>query len=57
MAFSDAVVGSVTAFHGRGLFDAELNDWQGAVASVEAFFGLFVEVAFILAFTQRFFEK
>jgi hypothetical protein len=57
MALSDAVVGSVTAFHGWGLFDAELNGWQGAVASFEAFFGVFVEVAFILAFTQRFFEK
>jgi len=57
MAFPEAVVGSVTAFHGRGLFDAKLNGWQGAVASFEAFCGLFIEVAFILAFTQRFFEK
>jgi hypothetical protein len=34
-----------------------LNDWQGAVASVEVFFGLVIEIAFIVTFTQRFFGR
>jgi hypothetical protein len=57
ISLADAFIGSVTAFHGRGLFQTELNDWQGAVASVEAFFGLIIEIAFIVTFTQRFFSR
>jgi hypothetical protein len=57
MSLADAFIGSVTAFHGRGLFNADLNNWQGAVASVEAFFGLVIEIAFIVTFTQRYFGR
>jgi uncharacterized protein YjbI with pentapeptide repeats len=53
----DAFVGSVTAFHGRGLFQEKLTSWQATVAAIEAFFGLVIEVAFIVTLTQRFFGK
>ena len=57
MLVLDSIVGSVTAFHGRGLFNSQANSWQGIIASFEAFLGLVIEVAFIVTFTQRFFGK
>jgi hypothetical protein len=54
MTLREAIVGSVTAFHGRGLFDTPLTAGQSIVAAVEAFFGLVIEVALIATFTWRF---
>ena len=57
MTFREAIVGSVTAFHGRGLFESALTPSQSLVAAVEAIFGLVIEVALIATFTWRFFGR
>lgn len=50
----DAMVLSLTLFHGRGLQPASsLTDTMRAIASVEAILGLLVEGLFIAAFTRR----
>ncbi len=53
----EAIVISMTAFHGRGFFPNQFlpGDPQAAVAAAEAFLGLIIEVSFIATFTQRFF--
>ncbi len=55
----DALVQSVTAFHGRGIFSGDFTsgDPRAYVAAIEAMFGLVIEVCFIVTFTQRFFGK
>jgi hypothetical protein len=55
----EALILSVSSFHGRGFFQPlqMLGDPVAIIASVEAIFGLFIEVAFIATFTQRFFGK
>ena len=54
MTVPDALLLSVTSFHGRGLQpSATLNDTMRAVAGVEAVGGLLVEALFIAAFTRR----
>jgi hypothetical protein len=55
----EALILSVSSFHGRGFFQPlqTLGDPVAIIASVEAVFGLFIEVAFIATFTQRFFGK
>ena len=55
----EALILSVSSFHGRGFFQPlqTLGDPVASIASVEAVFGLFIEVAFIATFTQRFFGK
>jgi hypothetical protein len=52
-----ALVFSVTSFHGRGFFPGglSLEDLITQLAAAEAVFGLFIEISFIAAFTQRFF--
>jgi hypothetical protein len=59
IAWNEAIVISMTAFHGRGFFSAvfQPGDLQAAVAAVEAFFGLLIEITFIATFTQRFFAR
>jgi uncharacterized protein YjbI with pentapeptide repeats len=59
LAWNEAVVISMTAFHGRGFFAAvfQPSDPQAAVAAVEAFIGLLIEIVFIATFTQRFFAR
>ena len=57
LTLAEAFIGSVTAFHGRGLFGIEINDLQGALAAIQAVVGLAIEVAFIATLTQRFFGK
>jgi hypothetical protein len=53
-----ATFASVAAFHGRGLApNAPVSDLAGTVASIEAFFGLVIEVCLIVTFTQRLFGK
>jgi uncharacterized protein YjbI with pentapeptide repeats len=55
----EAVVVSMTAFHGRGFFATSFSpgDPQAIAAAIEAFVGLFIEVTFIATFTQRFFSR
>jgi hypothetical protein len=55
----EALIFSVTAFHGRGFFPGpfKLSDPVTAVAALEAVVGLFIEVSFIATFTQRFFGR
>jgi hypothetical protein len=56
---NEAIVISMTAFHGRGFFSAvfQPGDLQAAVAAVEAFIGLLIEIVLIATFTQRFFAR
>jgi hypothetical protein len=51
----DALILSVTSFHGRGVQPPglHLNDVLAALSGVEAIFGLLVEGLFIAAFTRR----
>jgi hypothetical protein len=53
----EALVLSVSAFHGRGFFQPvqSLGDPVAILAAVEAVIGLFIEITFIATFTQRFF--
>ncbi len=65
----DALVYSLTSFHGRGFFpglenQASLQDPSAMLhhplvilAALEAVVGLFIEISFIATFTQRFFGK
>lgn len=59
LSWNEAIVVSMTAFHGRGFFAAvfQPGDLQAAVAAVEAFVGLLIEIVFIATFTQRFFAR
>jgi hypothetical protein len=54
-----AFIFSMTAFHGRGFFAAvfQPGDLQAAVAAVEAFIGLLIEMVFIATFTNRSFAR
>ncbi len=55
----EALIFSVTAFHGRGFFPGPfmLSDPVTALAALEAVVGLFIEISFIATFTQRFFGR
>ncbi len=55
----EALILSVSSFHGRGFFQPikSPGDPIAILASLEAIFGLFIEVSFIATFTQRFFGK
>lgn len=59
LAWNEAIVISMTAFHGRGFFPEQFHagDPQALVAAVEAFVGLLIEVTFIATLTQRLFGK
>ncbi|MGO8948935.1 MAG: pentapeptide repeat-containing protein [Ktedonobacterales bacterium] len=59
LTWNEALVVSLTAFHGRGFFATAFQpgDPQAAVAAVEAVFGLLIEITFIATFTQRFFAR
>jgi hypothetical protein len=59
LSWNEAIVVSMTAFHGRGFFSAvfQPGDLQAAVAAVEAFIGLLIEIVLIATFTQRFFAR
>ena len=61
-ALPDAVVYSLTSFHGRGFFpglgnEITLHNPLVIVAATEAVIGLFIEISFIATFTQRYFGK
>lgn len=56
----DALVFSLTSFHGRGFFpglgnETTLHNPLVVLAATEAFIGLFIEISFIATFTRRFF--
>ncbi len=54
----EAVVLSLTSFHGRGFFPQfTLGDPIAVVAALEAIVGLFIELVLIATFTQRFFAR
>jgi uncharacterized protein YjbI with pentapeptide repeats len=55
----EALIFSVTAFHGRGFFPGPftLSNPVTAFAALEAVVGLFIEISFIATFTQRFFGR
>ncbi len=59
LAWNEAIVISMTAFHGRGFFPDQFkpSDPQALVAAIEAFVGLLIEVTFIATLTQRLFGK
>jgi uncharacterized protein YjbI with pentapeptide repeats len=59
LAWNEAIVISMTAFHGRGFFPEQFKpgDPQALVAAIEAFMGLLIEVTFIATLTQRLFGK
>ena len=53
----EALILSVSAFHGRGFFQPvqSLGDPVAILAALEAIIGLMIEISFIATFTQRFF--
>jgi len=58
----DALVFSLTSFHGRGFFpglgnETSLHNPLVVLAAFEAVVGLLIEISFIATFTQRFFGK
>ncbi len=58
----DALVFSLTSFHGRGFFPGlgtqdSLHNPLVILAALEAVIGLLIEISFIATFTQRFFGK
>ena len=55
----EAVIFSITSFHGRGFFPGtfSLGSPITALAALEAVVGLFIEISFIATFTQRFFGR
>jgi len=59
LTWNEAIVISMTAFHGRGFFPEQFKpgDPQALVAALEAFVGLLIEVTFIATLTQRLFGK
>jgi hypothetical protein len=56
----EALILSLTSFHGRGFFpgtNISLNNPSIALAAFEAVIGLLIEISLIATFTQRFFGK
>jgi hypothetical protein len=55
----EALVVSLTAFHGRGFFSQQFSPGapQSILAAAEAVVGLIIEISFIATFTQRFLGK
>jgi uncharacterized protein YjbI with pentapeptide repeats len=57
LTWDEALVLSVSSFHGRGFFSSgiSLGDTLARLAAGEAIIGLLIEITFIATFTQRFF--
>jgi len=56
----DALIFSITSFHGRGFMPGEnvsLHNPLTIFAAIEAVIGLLIEISFIATFTQRFFAR
>jgi hypothetical protein len=56
LSWDEALVLSITSFHGRGFFPnfLSLGDWIARLAAIEAIIGLFIELIFIATFSRRF---
>ncbi len=56
LSWDEALVLSLTSFHGRGFFPGflSLGDWVARLGAVEAVVGLFIELVFIATFSRRF---
>ena len=59
LRWDEALVLSISAFHGRGFFTTgiSLGDTLARLAAGEAIIGLLIEITFIATFTQRFFAR
>lgn len=59
LAWNEAFVVSMTAFHGRGFSPSTFTpgDAVSVLSALEAFIGLIIEVTFIATLTQRFFNR
>ena len=59
LSWNEALVISMTAFHGRGFFPGTFSpgDPLALASAMEAFVGLIIEVTLIATLTQRFFGK
>jgi hypothetical protein len=59
LSWNEALVLSVSSFHGRGFFNPNiaLGDTYAQLAAAEALLGTFIEIIFIATFTQRFFAR
>ena len=59
LRWDEALVLSVSSFHGRGFFaqDISLGDTYARLAAAEAVIGIIIEISFIATFTQRFLGK
>src|SRR6266571_2927830 len=59
LSWDEALVLSVSSFHGRGFFlqNVALGDAFARLAAAEAVLGLLIEISFIATFTQRFFGR
>jgi uncharacterized protein YjbI with pentapeptide repeats len=59
LSWDEALVLSVSSFHGRGFFPqgTTLGDSIARLAALEAVLGLLIEISFIATFTQRFFGR
>ena len=59
LTWNEALVVSLTAFHGRGFFATTFQpgDPLAVLVAGEAVIGLLVEISFIATFTQRFFNS
>jgi hypothetical protein len=59
LRWDEALVLSLSSFHGRGFFsqDISLGDTYARLAAAEAVVGLLIEVSLIATFTQRFLGK
>lgn len=58
LSWQEALIMSVTSFHGRGFFPSQITGsiGHGMAAAVEAFIGLLIEATLIATFTQRIFR-
>ncbi len=59
LRWDEALVLSISSFHGRGFFTSgiTLGDMLARLAAAEAVIGLLLEITFIATFTQRFFAR
>jgi uncharacterized protein YjbI with pentapeptide repeats len=59
LSWDEALVLSVSSFHGRGFFlqNVTLGDAFARLAALEAVLGLLIEICFIATFTQLFFGR
>jgi uncharacterized protein YjbI with pentapeptide repeats len=59
LSWDEALVLSISSFHGRGFFTSgiTLGDTLARLAAAEAIIGLLIEITFIATFTNRFFAR